>query len=85
MISECFNPLCREKLEYLRTGKVIQVVRGKGEDVKIEHFWLCGECQKTHDLRVLPDGVVVLTSREVRSSLASAKRKRWAQNAELTA
>lgn len=86
MISECFNPVCRKKLEYLRTGKVIQVVRGHGKNVEIEHFWLCGECQKTHDLRVLPNGDVTLSSRAVRPSLGSARRMRWAQEAtEMTA
>lgn len=85
MISECFNPVCRKKLEYLRTGKVIQVVRGHGKDVEIEHFWLCGECSKSHDLRTLPNGDVVLASRSARPVIASARRMRWAHHAEMTA
>lgn len=85
MISECFNPTCRKKLDYLRTGKVIRVVRGNGENVEIEHFWLCGECRTSHDLRLLPNGDVVLASRPVRPAIASARPMPWTHNAELTA
>lgn len=85
MISECVNPICRKKLEYLRAGKVVRVVRENGPKVEIEHFWLCGDCRKSHDLRLLPNGTVALSLHAVSSSIASAKVMRWLQRTELTA
>jgi hypothetical protein len=85
MISECFNPACRKKLEYLRSGKVIGVVRQNGPKVEIEHFWLCGDCHKQHDLRLLADGTVVLKPYQVGPSNTSSRAIHWPQRRELTA
>jgi hypothetical protein len=85
MISECFNPVCRKKLEYLRAGKVIRVVRESGPNVEIEHFWLCGDCRKSHDLRLLADGSVILSSHAVSSAIPSPKKMPWLERAEMTA
>ncbi len=85
MISECFNPICRKKLEYLRTGKVVRVVRENGPKVEIEHFWLCGDCRKSHDLRLLPNGTVALSAHTVTPSRSSSRALQWLQSTEMTA
>jgi hypothetical protein len=46
MISECFNPSCRRELRYLRDGRVVRVIR---DDLRVEHFWLCGSCHLQYD------------------------------------
>ena len=49
MIDNCFNPACNKELHFLREGRIVRVVHGKGEDASIEHFWLCGTCSETHE------------------------------------
>lgn len=85
MISECFNPVCRKKLDYLRTGQVVRVVRENGPNVEIEHFWLCGECRRTHDLRLMPNGQVVLYTYSAKTEVASGRVLRWLRRAEVPA
>lgn len=63
MIDRCFNPACRRTLDYLRDGRVVRVIRGKNEDMSVEHYWLCGPCYLTHDFEFPPDGTVSLRMR----------------------
>jgi hypothetical protein len=63
MISECMNPGCRKELHYLRNGRVIRTTRRDGVEVKVEHFWLCGECHLDYDFLFLKDGRVTLARR----------------------
>ena len=58
MIDRCFNPECGRELRYLRDGRVVRVIHGKGEDASVEHFWLCGRCYETHDFAFPPTGKV---------------------------
>jgi hypothetical protein len=44
MIDRCFNPACKRSLEYLRDGRVVRVIRGKDENISVEHYWLSGLC-----------------------------------------
>jgi hypothetical protein len=60
MLSECFNPECRKKLEYLRNGRVIRTVRNASSQLSVEHFWLCGSCYSIFDFGFGPDGTVAL-------------------------
>jgi hypothetical protein len=63
MIDRCFNPGCRRELHYLRDGRIVRVIRGKGDDVSLEHYWLCGACYLTHDFDFPDDGSVALRDR----------------------
>ena len=81
MITECFNPACRRQLEYLRTGQVVRVVRQNGMKVEIEHFWLCGECCQSHDLRFLANGSVALNHFPERSEFPPYSEARWIRSA----
>ena len=56
MLSECFNPACRKGLRYLRSGKVVMVLRQGTERTEVEHFWLCGACYVSYDFRFGEDG-----------------------------
>ena len=63
MLTECFNPECRKKLEYLRNGRVIRTVRNVSSQLSVEHFWLCGSCYSTLDFGFGPGGTVALRQR----------------------
>jgi len=63
MIDRCFNPACRRNLHYLRDGRVVRVIRGKDENLSVEHYWLCGPCYETHDFAFPEDGSVALRDR----------------------
>lgn len=63
MISECMNPNCRKQLIYLRSGRVIRMVRVERERVLVEHFWLCGDCYAGYDFSFAPDGKVSIAKR----------------------
>jgi hypothetical protein len=63
MLTECFNPECRKKLEYLRNGRVIRTMRNVSSQLSVEHFWLCGSCYSTLDFGFGPDGTVALRQR----------------------
>jgi hypothetical protein len=63
MISECLNPACRRQLHYLRNGKVIRIVHPVEDQVSVEHFWLCGDCNQIYDFKVSPNGAVSLCRR----------------------
>jgi hypothetical protein len=49
MIDKCFNPVCGEKLLHLRSGRVVRIVRNDGEQFRVEHYWLCGNCYASND------------------------------------
>jgi hypothetical protein len=63
MLTECFNPECRKKLEYLRNGRVVRTVRNASSQLSVEHSWLCGSCYSTFDFGFGPDGTVALRQR----------------------
>lgn len=63
MLSECFNPSCRRKLDYLRDGRVVRVTHADGDWIRVEHFWLCGSCYTTYDFEFHPDGSISLAPR----------------------
>jgi hypothetical protein len=81
MITECFNPACRRQLDYLRTGRVVRVVHQNGMKVEIEHFWLCGDCCQSYDLRFLENGSVTLNAASEGTSFAQTREHRWVQSA----
>ena len=61
MLTECFNPTCRKKLDYLRNGRVVRMVRTSSTSAKsVEHYWLCGSCYGKFDFEFKPDGTVAL-------------------------
>lgn len=68
MIDRCFNPACRRRLQYLRDGRVVRVIRGDNEGMSVEHFWLCGPCYHTHDFELVADGSVSLKARSTDDS-----------------
>jgi len=81
MIAECFNPACRRQLDYLRTGRVVRVVHQNGMKVEIEHFWLCGDCCQSYDLRCLANGTVALNRTPEPTSFHEMREQRWVQRA----
>lgn len=64
MIDRCFNPDCNQRLRYLREGRVVRVIQHKGDELAIEHFWLCGPCYTLYDFRFSSDGHVGLSPRD---------------------
>jgi hypothetical protein len=63
MLTECFNPACRKKLDYLRNGRVIRTIRTSAATMSVEHYWLCGACYRIFDFEFKSDGTVVLSPR----------------------
>ena len=64
MLTECFNPACRKKLDYLRNGRVVRMIRTTSTPAKsVEHYWLCGSCYGKFDFEFKPDGTVSLCPR----------------------
>jgi hypothetical protein len=63
MLTECFNPACRKKLDYLRNGRVIRTVRTSTSTLSLEHYWLCGSCYCNFDFEFKPDGTVTISPR----------------------
>lgn len=64
MLTECFNPACRKKLEYLRNGRVVRLVRTSSTSAKsVEHYWLCGSCYGKFDFEFKSDGTVALCTK----------------------
>jgi hypothetical protein len=60
MISECFNPSCRQELMYLRDGRVIRVIREEPQGFRVEHFWLCGACHLQYDFYFTKDKTLLI-------------------------
>jgi len=63
MLAECFNVACRRELRYLRSGRIIRVLRQGIDRVEIEHFWLCGACYVSYDFCFVEDGKPSLTKK----------------------
>ena len=63
LLDRCYNPACRQKLHYLREGRVVRVLRGPDPEARIEHFWLCGVCMQNYDFLLARDGAVALKPR----------------------
>jgi hypothetical protein len=66
MVNNCANPKCGKPLHYLREGRIFvfdlpeQASAASGKKMRrIEHFWLCGECSRTMDMRQSSDRVQV--------------------------
>lgn len=81
MISECFNPDCRKKLDYLRSGQVVRVVHQNGAKAEIEHFWLCGDCCRFSDLRFLANGSLTLSRFPPKKTVEPEYEHRWVRSA----
>jgi hypothetical protein len=54
MLTECFNPACRRRLDYLRDGRVIRTVQTATSPMSLEHYWLCGSCYGEFTLSLSP-------------------------------
>jgi hypothetical protein len=63
MLAKCFNPDCARELHYLHDGRVVRVIRGEGDNISLEHYWLCGSCFQRHDFEFPTDGSVALRTR----------------------
>ena len=63
MINCCFNPKCSKELRYLRDGRVVRIIHGDGDQMRPEHFWLCGHCSRFYEFVFAPDGSVGLNVR----------------------
>jgi hypothetical protein len=63
MLFECFNPGCRKELRYLRSGRVVRVLKQGIDRIEVEHFWLCGACYVSYDFRFGDDGRPTLTTK----------------------
>jgi hypothetical protein len=70
MIDRCFNSNCRKRLDYLRDGRVVRVIRRKDDDLLIEHFWLCGACYALYDFEFTTEGAVKIREKSVRESIS---------------
>jgi hypothetical protein len=55
VITECLNSACRRALYYLRAGRIVRTEYREGMRVKLEHFWLCGDCSQFFDFRLFSD------------------------------
>lgn len=58
MIDTCSNPACNERLVYLRSGVLYEVVIHSTFDIpqSLHFFWLCSSCSKKYDLRFNEQG-----------------------------
>ena len=63
MLTECFNPACRRRLDYLRDGRVIRTIHTASSPMSLEHYWLCGSCYSEFDFEFEPNGAVTLSLR----------------------
>lgn len=72
MINLCYNSGCKKELRYLRDGRVVRIIHGKGDQARLEHFWLCGPCSSEYDFVFEPDGSVRLQRRPVEQSALTA-------------
>jgi hypothetical protein len=71
MVDVCYNPECKKELRYLREGRVVRVVYGDGDEARLEHFWLCGHCNRIYEFVFPSDGLVGLKVRGSRFTLDS--------------
>ena len=74
MVSHCANPDCRRELHYLRDGKIYQfVLFPKTGSTQLEHFWLCGHCNRIYEFVFPSDGPVGLKVRGSQFTLDSIR------------
>ena len=64
LISQCLNSECRRTLNYLRDGLIVRTEFLVGMRMKMEHFWLCGDCSQCFDFRFFADKPAVAIRRE---------------------
>lgn len=71
MISHCANSKCAKPLHYLREGRLFafEVPAGNPDRSgkrarRIEHYWLCGTCSLTMEIRQFPGGMKVVPRRQ---------------------
>ena len=74
MLTACFNPECHRELRYLRTGRVVRIARNNAGNVRVEHFWLCGECYRSHDFHFGGDGTMSMVPKK---SSQSSEEEGW--------
>ena len=70
MIDKCFNPTCAQRLLHLRSGRVVRVVQNKGEQFRVEHYWLCGKCYASKDFCFGSDSSISLVSKLQKTDVA---------------
>jgi hypothetical protein len=63
VVDHCFNPECNRELRYLREGRVVRLIHDNGNETRVEHFWLCGNCSETHEFLFTPGGSIGLRLR----------------------
>ena len=84
MITECYNPVCKKELRYLRDGRVIRVVKVRSTNAKVEHFWLCGDCFQLHDFRLTASGIVRLVAKKMQAETTGWTRHRIFSETEIS-
>ena len=60
MMGHCFNPECKQELQYLH-GSVYQWETGIGGEFQSEFFWLCPDCSSTFELAAGENGKPLLS------------------------
>lgn len=55
LISQCLNSECRRALNYPRGGRIVRTEYLVGMCLKLEHFWLCGDCSRCFGFRIFAD------------------------------
>src|ERR1700730_547390 len=70
MIDKCFNPVCGEKLLHLRSGRVVRIVRNDGDQFRVEHYWLCGNCYASNDFTFGPHASISLVTKSQKIPVA---------------
>jgi hypothetical protein len=54
----------------LRSGRVVRVVRNEGEQFRVEHYWLCGNCYASNDFCLGLDTSISLVSKLQKTDVA---------------
>lgn len=47
----------------MRTGRVVRITRSDTARIRVEHFWLCGECYRSFDFHFAGDGTMSMVPR----------------------
>jgi hypothetical protein len=83
MITVCFNPVCKRELLYLREGRVVRLVKTRGGQARVEHFWLCGDCYQLHDFQFSSKGDIRLIARAVPQDETGVRKQQISLSAEI--
>jgi hypothetical protein len=83
MITECFNPVCKRELVYLPEGRVVRLIKTQRGQMRVEHFWLCGDCYQRHDFRFCSRGDVGLILRDLRPKEVDVRKHQILVSAEI--